>query len=133
MSMPGSDRGAALVEAALVIPLVILIVLGVTDVSRAFFVKAAVQESAQEGAIYAALNPGDPAGAITRAEEAVDRPNLAGSITVTCPAPFQVTVTVDHQFDLITPFMSSFFGGPIDLTHSETSRVLSSTVCAPSP
>ena len=126
------ETGAALVEAALIIPFLLLLVLGVVDLGRGFYDAAAVQEAAQEGVIYASFNPGDPTGAIARAEDAIQSPDFTGSVTVTCPATDQVTVTVSHTFSLITPLIGNIVGD-IDLTHSETGRVLSSTACTPSP
>ena len=93
MGTRGSDRGAALVEAAFIIPMLIMLVFGVIDVSRAFFDAAKVQEAAQEGAVYAALNPTEPADAIARAEETIQDIDFTGSVTVTCPTADQVTVT----------------------------------------
>lgn len=128
-----SDKGAALVEAAFIIPFVLLLVLGVVDLARAFFDAAKVQEAAQEGAVYASLNPGSPGDAVTRAEETIQNPDFTGSITITCPSTDQVTVTVSYTFDLLTPYMSNLLGNSLDLTHSETARVVSFEACVPSP
>lgn len=127
------DLGAAVVEAAVVMPFVLLLVLGVADIARAYFVAASVQEAAEEGAIYAALNPGSPADAITRAEETIQSPDFTGAITVTCPATDQVSVTVSYTFTLITPFISNLFGPTFDLSHTETAQVLKSDPCTTSP
>ncbi|HUP14708.1 MAG TPA: TadE family protein [Acidimicrobiia bacterium] len=128
-----SDKGATLIEAAFIIPFVLLLVLGVADLGRAFFDAAKVQEAAQEGAIYASLNPGSPGDAVARAEETIQSPDFTGSITITCPSTDQVTVTVSYTFNLVTPIMSNLVGNSLDLTHSETARVLSSDTCVPSP
>ena len=127
------ETGAALVEAAIVIPFLLLLVLGVVDLGRAFYDSAAVQEAAQEGVIYASFNPDDPTGTIARAEEAIQSPDITGSVTVTCPASDQVSVTVAHTFNLITPLISRIAGDSINLTHAETGQVLSTTACIPSP
>lgn len=128
-----NDTGAALVEAAFIIPFLLLLVLGTVDIARAFYDSAKVQEAAQEGAVYAALNPGSPANAVARAEETIQNPDFTGSITVTCPATDQVTVTVAYTFNLITPFVSNLVGGSLDLTHSETAHVLSLSACTAYP
>ena len=122
-----------MVEAAVLAPFLILLVLGVIDISRAYFDAAKVQEAAQEGAVYASLNPGDPADTIARAEETISSPDFSGTITVTCPATDQVSVTVTYNFNLITPIVSSIIGSPVDLSHTETAQVLSSDACVPSP
>jgi Flp pilus assembly protein TadG len=127
------DRGVALVEAAVIMPFVILLVLGVIDISRAFFDSAKVQEAAQEGALYASLNPTDSVGAVARAEETFTDPDFTGSITVSCPATDQVTVTVSYTFNLITPVIGNLVGSTLDLTHSETAQVLTFDACTTYP
>lgn len=126
------ETGSALVEAAVVAPLLLLITLGVADIGRAFFDSAKVQEAAEEGAYYASLNPSNPNEAITRAEQAIQYPDFTGSVTVTCPATDQVTVTVNHTFTVITPIISNIVGSTIDLAHSQTAQVLTSDPCTPS-
>ena len=129
MTRSRTDRGAAAVEAALILPLVVFLVLGALDFGRAFFDKAAVQEAAQEGALYAAHHPNDPVGAIARAEETMSNPSFTGNVTVTCDAPDQIRVTVSYNFNAITPFAPA----TIDLSHSEVTHVLKSQPCTPSP
>ena len=51
------DRGQSLVEVALMVPVLLLIVLGLVDVGRAFSFKLAVTNAAREAAIHAARNP----------------------------------------------------------------------------
>lgn len=45
-----SQRGTALIEFALVLPFIILLTFIVVDLSRAFMIKATVEQSAREGA-----------------------------------------------------------------------------------
>ncbi len=128
------ERGAVLVEMALVVPLLLLVVAGVADLGRAYFIHAAVQEAAQEGAIYAAFHPADPMGARMATIDTVDFPSLSlADVTVTCPAPNQVAVTVSYSMALITPIMRQFAGGAVDLVDTETAHVLQSTPCTASP
>ena len=124
---PKTDIGAALVEAAILLPFLVLLVFGVIDISRAFFDAASVQEAAQEGVIYASHNPSDPTGAITRTVEAIQTPGFS-LVTVTCPETDQVIVTVAYTFIPFTPFIPT-----IDLTHSEGGQVLKSTPCTTAP
>lgn len=128
-----TDRGSAVVEAAILIPFFVLLTIGVVDIGRAFYDSAKVQEAAQEGAYFASLNPDSPADAIARAEETIESPNFSGSVAITCPTSDQVTVTVTHTFDIIIPIVSSFLGDTLDLSHSQTAQVLSSKTCIPSP
>jgi Flp pilus assembly protein TadG len=128
-----TERGSVLTETALVLPFLLLLTLGVVDIGRAYFDAARIQEAAQEGAMYAALNPGSPTDAIARAEEVNAKPDVTGAVTVTCPATDQVTVTVSYTFDLVTPLIGNLLGSTLDLSHSETSQVLSSDPCTASP
>jgi len=130
--MRRNDRGASLVETAVIVPFLLLLALGVMDLARAYLDAAMVQEAAQEGAVFASIRPGEPDMAVRRAEEAIADIDFTGSITVTCPANDQVTVTVTHRFRLLTPFIGSIFGESIDLTHSETAHVLNPNPCVPS-
>lgn len=123
------EAGAALVEAAIVFPFVILLVFGTIDIARGFFDAAKVQEAAEEGAFYVALHPNDTAGAVARAEEAISSPSFIGAVVITCPSSDQVSVTVSYTMDLITPFIVD----SVDLTHTETARVLRSDPCVPLP
>ena len=47
MRLPASERGAALVELALVAPLMAAMVIGMTDLSRAFSMKLRLEQAAQ--------------------------------------------------------------------------------------
>lgn len=127
--MSRREAGAALVEAAIVFPFLVLLVFGTIDIARGFFDAAKVQEAAEEGAYYVSLHPNDPAGAAARAEETVSSPSFNGAVVITCPSTDQVSVTVSYTMDLFTPFIAD----SIDLTHTETARVLSSDPCVPVP
>ena len=117
----------------MVIPFLLLLVFGVIDIARAYFDAASVQEAAIEGALYASLNPTDPATAVTLAEDTVSAPDLTGAVVITCPASDQVTVTVNYTFNVVTPVVRNVIGSSLDLSHSETAQVLSSDACVPSP
>ena len=126
------ETGASLVETALILPFLLLLTLGVIDISRAYFDAAKVQEAAQEGVVYASLNPDSPDDAVARAEDTIANLDFDGDIAVTCLSDDQVRVTVTHEFTLITPFIASIVGETIDLSHSEVAHVLSEDACQPS-
>lgn len=57
-----SDRGAALIEAALVLPILLLLTFGIWATARAWQVNNTLQHSAREAARYGAtVDPWDPA------------------------------------------------------------------------
>jgi Flp pilus assembly protein TadG len=57
VSQARDERGQSAVEVALLIPLLLLIVLGLIDLSRAYGVKTAATNAAREAALYAARDP----------------------------------------------------------------------------
>ncbi len=50
------DRGAAAVEMAIVLPMLLLVIAGLTDLGRAFYYQIVVSNAAREGARMLALN-----------------------------------------------------------------------------
>ena len=75
---PG-DRGSAVVEFALVAPLLLLLALAVIQVAFALHVRATLTAAASEGARAAALAGADPAAGARRAR-AVLAQNVAASV-----------------------------------------------------
>ncbi|MEJ5199750.1 MAG: TadE/TadG family type IV pilus assembly protein [Anaerolineae bacterium] len=57
-----SERGQAAVEFVLVLPVVLTLILGIMDLSMAFFSYSTIANAAQEGARYAALYPATATG-----------------------------------------------------------------------
>lgn len=57
MRLRVSERGQSMVEMALMMVILLTILGGVLDLGRAFFSYIAIQNSAGEGALYAAINP----------------------------------------------------------------------------
>lgn len=130
------ERGAALVETALLLPMLLLLLMGVVDLGRAFATHIAVQDASQEGAMVAAFNPADGPLVVAQTVAAGASVPIAGSsVTVRCDfSPDLVTVEVSHELTLITPMISNMLGGSITLIGSETATVFSSSdVCAAYP
>lgn len=74
-----SERGSALVEAVLVIPLLLAVALGVVQVVLTMHVRSVLTAAAAEGARAAALAGADPAAAVARID-ALLAGSLAGSV-----------------------------------------------------
>jgi Flp pilus assembly protein TadG len=70
-----ANHGAALVELALVIPILLLLVLGAVDYGRAYYIGLEVTNAAHAGAEYGSLNPADTTGMSTAANKSA--PNLS--------------------------------------------------------
>jgi len=107
------DRGAALVETAMILFLVLLLVAGMVDLGRAFSEYIIVGEASRAGARYGSLNPSDGGGirdaaiqmaaynGVTVAQDDIAIAGLGGQ-----PGdPIRVTVT--HQFPTL---MGSIIG-----------------------
>mgnify|MGYP000848267369 CR=1 FL=1 len=73
------DRGSAVVEFALVAPLLLLLALAVLQVALAMHVRATLTSAAAEGARAAALAGADPAAGVRRTRTLLAQ-NLAGSV-----------------------------------------------------
>ncbi len=78
---PTRHRGTAAIEFALAAPLFVILLLGVVDVGFAAYQAMQVQDAAEAGALYAAINGWNPTGI----EAAVV--NATGASGMTAPAP----------------------------------------------
>ena len=124
----GSPPAQALVEFALVLPILLLLILGVMDFGRMFYTKMILTNAAREGANYLAYFPEDANNGyvdtfVTIYDEAkssnveVVDTDVAYSGCCTPGLPVEVTITkiVDLIFDNI---LQSFglLGGPVQLS-----------------
>ena len=121
-----SDRGAAAVEFALVLPLLLLILFGIIDFGRALNTQITLTQAAREGARVAALGQ-STANVVTRTQTSATGLSPV-SVTVTgCPqgagAGANATVKASYQFSFVTPVGAivsmlggSGFGSPITMT-----------------
>jgi len=126
----GGDSGQSLVEVALALPLLLLILLGVADLGRAFYYTTAVASAARQGAAYvaaaASTNPTtlkdkacaatgfDPSGtcgtAVTPAECQIAGNLCATDVTTSGPGcdgatPGTVAVRVTYALQLISGYL----------------------------
>ena len=124
-----ADKGAALVETAVLLPLLLLLLVGLVDIGRLLYTRTPLQEAAQEGANFASFDSDSYADVRTRVVEAIDSPAIVTTnITVECldDAPGdgtldRVEISVAHNVNLINPLMYPFFGGgTVTLTASAT-------------
>jgi Flp pilus assembly protein TadG len=103
--MRWGERGTALVEFALVLPLLLVLVMGIIDFGRAFQTVVTLTNAAREGARLGAT--GASASDIqSRVVSTAGVPISAGNVTVTNAQGTtgqSVTVRVNYTFQLITP------------------------------
>lgn len=64
-SRSGSDQGATAVEFALLLPLLAVLIFGLVDMGRLFYVQMALEFAANEGARVSSLYPNGPADTAT--------------------------------------------------------------------
>lgn len=132
------DRGAAAVEFALLLPLLLLIVFGIIDFGRALNAQITLTQAAREGARVAAL--GGTTGQI-QARATAAAPGLS-PVTVTvvsaCPANsgaagLNGTVQVNYTFSFLTPIgpIAALFGGGGGGSGFSSPRTLTATGVMP--
>lgn len=137
-------RGQALVELALILPILLLLFLATLDLGRLFYSTITLSNAAREGAMEAAVNPGSFVSgaacdrqtnrvmcrAVNEARDsfvtvATSGVSLSCSPDCTASLGHSVTVRVEGQFSLITPLMAAFTGGQTVTLASEATAQLS--------
>jgi Flp pilus assembly protein TadG len=132
------EDGVAAVEMALVMPVLLLLVLGIIDVGRLVSTQVAVQDAAQEGALFAAFAPSSYSTVRDRVKTTADDLGVAtNDVQVTCPEGNdgdRIDVTVGYDFDLLTPLIEQMFGDTVRLTKTVKSEIyLEEPHCDPGP
>ena len=112
------DSGEALLEMALVLPILLVLSMGMLDFGRAFHAKSVIDQAAREGARVAVLtDPPDVAGARGRVVEVLSAGSIVGappaSVSGTDPTTNTVTVTVTYSFQFITPGIFQLVGANV--------------------
>lgn len=139
---PGSERGQAIIELALTLPLLLLIVLGVFDFGLMFQKYEVVTNAAREGARVGVLPDYTPADAALRAQQymavgglpvsgapracgaaivantwcaeaVVSTTTIAGSSPSKDVEQVTMTVEFDYEYQFVGPIMSLFSGGSL--------------------
>ncbi len=145
------SHGQALVEFALILPVLMLMFVIAIDFGRLFFSYVQIHNAAREGAAIGAYQPTNLALITTRANQekngqvqhgAADNSIVvsqtcanSGGTVIACSATTgagagdRVTVSVSEPFTFVTPMMSSFFGGNLQMKATATSVI---TTYAPS-
>jgi Flp pilus assembly protein TadG len=141
-----SERGQSLVELAVSFMLVMFVLAGAVDFGRAYFAVIALRDAAQEGVIYASLNPDAETDIEDRIMESssapIDMSNIPRSdINLSWSDPahkcagfydnggtlesYSVTVAVEYDFQLSMPMIQNIFpGGILHLVIDDTHTIL---------
>ena len=120
-------KGQGLVEFALILPVLIILLMGVVDLGRTYYVYVAITDAAREGVAYGAPHASsvlnDPAGWEALTDEIKERASRAteglvtvqeDQVTVTVSESHDaLTVTVTHSVELITPLIRNMVSGGV--------------------
>jgi Flp pilus assembly protein TadG len=114
------ERGAALVEMALVLPLLVFLLFGIIEASWAFAQQNDVRHGAREGARSAAVDTGDITAVGQAVCDRMDIVNPSEGITVTL-TPITAsgstgglaTIRVDAGLQELTGFFGALFSGTV--------------------
>jgi Flp pilus assembly protein TadG len=108
-----SERGAAAVEFAILLPLLLMLVLGTIEFGRAYNAQITLTNAARDGVRVMAIG-NDPAGAKTAAKNAaasVSSTIPTSDITLStnaCSTGAQVTLTIKYNLATITGIAGPF-------------------------
>jgi hypothetical protein len=110
------DSGAAAVEFALVLPLLLLILFGIIDFGRMLNAQITINEAAREGARAMALFDAS-AGGDRVAKATAELPGATYTVISACPVhpgpDDDAVIEVSYSFTFVTPLaaISGLFGG----------------------
>jgi len=119
-----SNSGSALIEVAMVLPILLVLVMGVMDFGRAFHAKGILDQAAREGCRLAVVTAPDAGLVASRVASILSSGGLApGSVTVVGPdGSRMVTVTVTSTFTFVTPGVFALIGASYGSTLAMTGR-----------
>jgi len=127
LSICRNERGQAVVEFALVLPLLLLLVFGVTEFGRAWMTKNILTSAAREGCRVACVTDPDIDAVNARVQEVCAAGRVTpATVTVAGPDPLdisrRITVTVQTDFQVIPGNILGTFSGTIPMTATAVMR-----------
>ncbi len=123
-----SESGSALIEIAVVLPILLVLTMGMMDFGRAFHAKSLLDQAAREGCRLAVVTAPDAALVQSRVTSILSSGGLTpGVVTVVGPdGSRMVTVTVTSTFTFVTPgvfaLIGASYGNSIAMTGRATMR-----------
>lgn len=111
-------RGNAVIEFALVLPILLLVLFGITEFGRAIMTKNILYTAAREGARLAAVSPiSDTLSVQGRVISILDAANVdAKEITITYdPSTRSIQVAVTNDFEVLSSGILGSFVGVFEL------------------
>jgi len=119
-------RAQALVEFALILPLLLVLIIGAMDLGRVFYFKIVLTNAAREGANYLSRNPAD----YTNTLNAIITEGDSSGVTITadevtwagcCAVGSPVVITIEKDVDLVFDGFLNTMGiidGPLKISSS---------------
>ncbi len=124
-----SQRGTALIEFTLILPMLLVLTVAAVDFGRAFYVKNVAEQAAREGVrLRAVTSTADSALVRTRVADVLKSANVTlKNLAITGPsADKTVKVVVTAEFNWIFPGVFNLFGAgftnPMSLTGEAVMR-----------
>lgn len=126
----------ALVEFALILPLLLVLIIGAMDFGRVFYFKIVLTNAAREGANYLSRHPADGAAGYANTLNAIITEGDSSGVTITadevtwagcCAVGSPVAITIDKVVDLVFDGFLNTMGiidGPITISSSVSMVVL---------
>ncbi|MCC7118869.1 MAG: pilus assembly protein [Anaerolineales bacterium] len=147
-----SERGQSLVELAISLPVILLLMIGAVDFGLAIYAYLSIRDAAQEGALYASINPGNTAeienrtrainpqegtGIYFQPVKLNDEERVKITVTVTgkkCEgitngAVNSVSVNVKYRYPLIVPFANLLMGAKTIPLEASATNVIIQPAC----
>ncbi len=128
-----TEHGQSMVEFAFSAVFILLLMVGIVDLGRAYFAYMTLRDAAQEGALYGSTYPNDFEGIKNRIRGTAKFPiDLTDTVNVTIPDPeiigsacagHAIKVQVTYNFTITTPFLGTVIGAqnvPIKATVTDT-------------
>jgi Flp pilus assembly protein TadG len=121
------NRGQAVIEFALVLPLLLIILFGIVEFARAWMTVSVLTSAAREGARLAAVTAPDVNAVTIRVNEVCSAAGLTvKGVTVTPPDSMdptrRLTVTVESDFTVLLGELLGTFKGTIPLRATSVMR-----------
>lgn len=148
-----SSIGQALVETAVILPILLILLLGAVDFGRAFFGWVNLHQAVRIGANFAAMTPNmtaderdryveliehDLSGILSSCEPESPIPNpiyttSGGTPTATPVLGDYATLTLQCDFSPITPLIDMLIGDPLEMRATSTFPVREGCINCPTP
>lgn len=121
-------RGQALVELALILPVLLMLVFGIIEFGRVMGSYLIITQAAREGARAGAVNPTDTAinDAVDNAAAILDSSRLDVTITPDSGSRIRgaaLTVRIEYTVDLVAPLFNLVIPDPFPLSARTTMRI----------